>query len=91
MRTQDILTGGLLVLAGFIAGNLDSVVAQEAESGDSHARGPWEIHTKILGDYNYYAIKHNTVTGEALVFWANGKPDDDFWYPVPVGELEEQD
>ena len=84
MRIRDVLTGGLLVLLGFVAGNLNGLNAQEVEViGQDLAAGAWEVQSSPFGQQSWYAIKHNTVTGETLVLSGNKGAEDDAWLLLP--------
>lgn len=84
MRIRDLLSGGLLVLIGFVAGNLEGLGAQEADTGDRYVAGAWEIQSAPYGQQSWYAIKHNTVTGETLILDARKGAENDAWLLLPL-------
>ena len=68
-RLLTTLACAALFLAGFLLGggwNVAEANAVEAQGGD--VNGAWEIyHGTLTSEGDFYAIKHNRLTGETLV------------------------
>ena len=78
-RLLTTLACAALLLAGFLLGsgwNVAEANAVETQTGD--ANGAWEIyHGRLTSEGDFYAIKHNRLTGETLVLntWLDVRED----------------
>jgi hypothetical protein len=82
-RLLTTLACAALLLVGFLLGggwNVAEANAVETQAGG--ANGAWEIYHGTLNSAgDFYAIKHNRLTGETLVFSTYSEPSEDWRRP----------